>query len=803
MVVLALLACAACFDGAGVVVGGSDGAPSGFADPAADPYSPGVPAEGGGDGGAGQAPGGGDGAVGGFPGAAGQGPAPDVLTRPDGRCVSDLEYFQMKISLPLLEKTCINCHSPQGVARSTKLVLRPPGTDNFLRQNFELLRTVAAYHLDGRSILELKPTEQVSHYGGQVIVPGSVEHDDLVQLVRRFAQPSPCEPNDHATLRDKLILSDLPATLRRAKLQLNAALPSAAELAQVNQGGEQGLRDAVAGMLDEQRFYEVLKMWFNERFHTDKYLGGTRALDLLDRDRFPGARARNGLDAEGQRIMNDAVAQAPLELIAYVVRNDLPFTEVLTADYMVVNPFSARAFGVDGDLEFDDTDDPYEFRAARAGDYPHAGILTSPMLLNRYPTTETNKNRKRARYLWEFFLATDVLKAGERPVDVSTIEDHNPTMNTPACAMCHGFIDPIAGAYQNWDEMGRYRPPEAGWHRDMRPPGWPGDPMPIGAKTTALSWLADRIVADERFALAAVRTVYEGLVGRQLVTYPPNPDAEHFIARLEFYNMEQEFVHELAKKLIGAGYRLKAVIPDIVLSPFYRAEGANGLAVHEIRAVQELGTSTLLWPELLHSRIEAVTGFPWRRRAGDPDPLLSREEFRFFYGGIDSDQVTVRVTTPNGLMANIGLRMGLEMGCLLPPREFGRAAGQRRLFPHVEPDLIPEDETGMVLDRNAQAILQNIRHLHAILLGEQLEPGHPQLRMTWQLFVETWREGQGALRTGTVPAELPEHCRFTEDPLTGEAIPAEEQVIEDPDYTLRAWGAVLAYMLSDWRFLYQ
>ena len=34
------------------------------------------------------------------------------------------------------------------------------------------------------------------------------------------------------------------------------------------------------------------------------------------------------------------------ELMAFVVAEDRPFSEVLTADYMMVNPFSARSYGV-------------------------------------------------------------------------------------------------------------------------------------------------------------------------------------------------------------------------------------------------------------------------------------------------------------------------------------------------------------------------------------------------------------------------------------------------------------------------
>jgi len=47
-----------------------------------------------------------------------------------------------------------------------------------------------------------------------------------------------------------------------------------------------------------------------------------------------------------------------------VVRNERPFTEILTADYTVVNPFSAIAYGVDSQIQFTDKLDEHEFHEA-------------------------------------------------------------------------------------------------------------------------------------------------------------------------------------------------------------------------------------------------------------------------------------------------------------------------------------------------------------------------------------------------------------------------------------------------------
>ncbi len=46
--------------------------------------------------------------------------------------------------------------------------------------------------------------------------------------------------------------------------------------------------------------------------------------------------------------------------------------------------------------------------------------------------------------------------------------------------------------------------------------------------------------------------------------------------------------------------------------------------------------------------------------------------------------------------------------------------------------------------------------------------------------------------------------QFTErDPITGEDLPEERRVRRDEDYTMRAWMAVVTYLLSDYDFLYE
>ena len=167
-------------------------------------------------------------------------------------------------------------------------------------------------------------------------------------------------------------------------------------------------------------------------------------------------------------------------MIAHVVENGLPYTEILTADYIMANPWAAKAYGAPTD-HFDDPEDVHEFKPSsiesfyRPGEgyereydrvigaeriinpgtliteYPHAGILNTTSFLYRYPTTATNRNRARSRWTYYHFLGLDIEKSASRTTDpVALADTNNPTLVNPACTVCHRIMDPVAGAFQNY-----------------------------------------------------------------------------------------------------------------------------------------------------------------------------------------------------------------------------------------------------------------------------------------------------------------------------------------------------------------
>jgi hypothetical protein len=100
---------------------------------------------------------------------------------------------------------------------------------------------------------------------------------------------------------------------------------------------------------------------------------------------------------------------------------------------------------------------------------------------------------------------------------------------------------------------------------------------------------------------------------------------------------------------------------------------------------------------------------------------------------------------------------------------------------------------GAVVDIKA-----NIQYLHELLLDEKLDVTDPEIERTYQVFLDTWRELNMSGNT-----DITWNCKGRWDPATGDELPMATQINDDPNFTIRSWQAVMAYMLSDWKFLYE
>ena len=287
-------------------------------------------------------------------------------------------------------------------------------------------------------------------------------------------------------------------TLRRAAIVFAGRVPTDAEYAAIEgagdeeeDGSEDALRAAIRGLMKGPGFHEFLIRGSNDRLLTDRdevVIDPGSTDEFVDFTNLFHSMAASGASDDELHSwkleVQYGIRRSPLELIAHVVENDLPYTEILTADYIMANPHAAEVYGAP--TAFDDPENVHEFRPSEivsyyrddesketentqfgmhvldpgnlATDYPHAGILNTTVFLLRYPTTATNRNRARSRWTYYHFLGHDVEKSASRTTDpVALADTNNPTMLNPACTVCHSNLDPVAGAFQNYADEGFYR----------------------------------------------------------------------------------------------------------------------------------------------------------------------------------------------------------------------------------------------------------------------------------------------------------------------------------------------------------
>ena len=735
-------------------------------------------------------------------------------------CQNDLEFFFESVWTPILTD-CVSCHNPDGIANFTDHVLLPDSVMGYLDHNFGVLRSLWE---NGKGDLLLTKPQGIGHGGGQRlgITESSIHHANLSELLDRFDTPiTNCTTvtNFWAGVSH---MSDV-EILEKAAILFAGRRPLNSEIRDLERGQ---LTRAIRSTMSGDHFENFIRESANDHFLTDKFLNrGTNAFSVLKGEyAYPDIYTRiNYLEAAiGEEAADDAwaatnraLAREPLELIVNIVRRERPYTEIVTADYMMVNPWSANVYQTQSGIQTHTDEDEWKEgrnNGYRLSNYPHAGILTSPMFLNRFPSTATNRNRARARWTSALFLGEDIELLAPRAVDPSALEHEvNPTMTNPNCTVCHQVMDPMAATYQNFGDDGLYLESgsdslpreykrtdlyESGdrWFSDVRPPGFLGEFMPAEYRDSSLEWLGQQIATDVRFARGAVQFWYESMFGREPVARPIDPEAFDYRAQLSAWVAQDEIFDDIAAKFrdgtAGEGrngdHNLKDLLVELTLSPLFTAVSTSSIDPTRETELSQLGFMKLLTPEQLNRKFEGTTGYRWARlwEMEEPD-LLGR--YRIFYGGIDSVGITRRATELNALMSTVPQRMAYETACPIAVTEFSENAGRRVLFPFVEENDRPDNSGSVPLIR------QNIVWLHQQLLGEILADDDPEVDATFNLFNDIWqlRMSQGKstnLRSGG-------HCELDWE--------EGDYLYEDPNQTIRSWSAVLAYLLNDYRFIYE
>lgn len=757
------------------------------------------------------------------------GDVPGASQRSAVTCSAGVSGFESEVWAKVGSQKCLVCHRKGGDAEESELVLVDPGVSEpaarseAVRRNMAAFVRMASKKEKGQSRLLLKVVGELDHGGNAVLEKDSAGYRVLAEFVRNVegvrpeaGQPETADSKSPSFFEGVTMLDDR-RLLRRVTLSLAGRLPTEGEIKAVTDGGPPALRGILDQVMKEDAFYVRLREGFNDIFLT---LGvdGNADQTCLSYDHFSKTRhwyqhhdlshienkqERQRTEWKMAADYRDALLDEPLRLVEHIVRNDKPFTEIVTADYIMVSPYTARGYGVFEEVkdQFRNADDPFEYvpvklkalvgrerrqnQDSATGFYPHAGLLSTFQYLTRYPTTETNRNRLRARMYYQHFLGVDVLELAARVSDAAavTAKYKVPTMEAAECVVCHKTLDPVAGLFQDYwkfADQGVYGKRKEGWFTDMFEAGFEGENLPADERWRALQWLGERTAKDPRFAIAMTEHVYFILTGRKVLLPPKDFEDPLYSARQRAYTEQRRTTEAIASRFATTGFSLKEVFKDWVESNFYRADGP-ATAVSEPCRQQELddiGLMRLLSPEQVERKIQAVFGARWGRL---------NEQMAMLYGGIDSKEVTDRATDPSGAMGAIQRTMSNDVACRFVGRDFARPAAERRLFPGIEPYVVPGESA-----EGDRAIRQAIVHLHSLILGRADDIASAEVERTFQLFA-------GILKDAGEQKGLEKRENYSCRTGRNEV----QEVPEDPNYTIRAWRAVVTYLLRQPEFLYE
>jgi hypothetical protein len=487
------------------------------------------------------------------------------------------------------------------------------------------------------------------------------------------------EPEEPA---DGLRLLSPRRQLIRLSVDLRGVHPTATELDHIERYPA-SYEQFVDRYLQDERFVDRMKEIWNRSFRTQN---GETYFDPEEA----------GLAGVPEERVADSVGDEPLALIGHVIAQDLPWSEVITADYTMADPILAAMWGIDYPAGQDG------WQKARYMDgRPHVGVLSSTTMWLKYPSAGVNHNRHRANNLSRIFLCDDYLS---RPVSFSRTQIDSLTngdpedviRETPLCQSCHSTLDPLSSHFYGfwWEIEGDlvdqtlYRPEdETIWRQEV---GGHVSPAFYGIPSRGLPELAQHLAEDPRFIDCAVETVFNGLTER----ISGDPDREELAPHRDVF--------------ASGGLIMRDLVKSIVLSRPYRAETIADTALASRAPVLKTVT-----PAQLEGIVYAKTGYRWEvngRRA------LTRnaDGLAVLAGGTDS----VFVNNPNHEPS---------VGLVFVQERLAQAAGW-----HVaRHDLAAERQGDAILLRyvtrmdtpetNREAFRTQIEQLYAEVLGIPLE----------------------------------------------------------------------------------
>ncbi len=381
--------------------------------------------------------------------------------------------------------------------------------------------------------------------------------------------------------------------LVRVSMALRGMRPSTADL-QAMRADPTVLRSLAEGYVQSEAFVATAEDLFAEVLRM-------RSVDLVVPNTIPGTDVDLGTGVE----VRDALAEEPLRIVGEVVRHDLPLTELVTADWTVLDETGAQIWA------------HHTYDAAQGGEQvvsytdgrPAAGILSTSGFLRRHESNGGNLNRGRASVLSDVFLC-DSYSDRDIPIEGDLTDEDavaEAVLHDPACVSCHQSVDPLAatfialrprlpnnsivGGYEDGCDEPRgfntcypvpmYFPEYDGYWEQagLRAPAY------FGAEADTLQDIGDHIAEDARFSSCMAQRFAAYLTQRDLASVPP------------------EEVAELQQVLLDSGMSARTLAVAVVTDPRFLSTTVrtdDGSAPTELQVLR---------PE----QLDRMGGPPWHR----------------------------------------------------------------------------------------------------------------------------------------------------------------------------------------------
>lgn len=471
-------------------------------------------------------------------------------------------------------------------------------------------------------------------------------------------------------------LDDL-ALLERASLDLRGVRPTLAEIAALD--AEPSALDAtIESYLHDPRFGVRVRDMFSNIY-------------LTRQDYWYVSAAEYGLD--GEPAFARAVGDEPLRILSTIAEEDLPYTDIVQADWSMGDENLGTAWPTD----YPDGETGWQ-KVHYTDGRPTAGVLTTNGLWWRYMTNTSNANRGRANAISRILLCEDYLsKPIEFDRNINLLDNNavNSALQTNAgCLACHSTLDPIASylwGFYYYDYSSRadttyYHPEREEYWQTMTgaQPAW------YGTSGYSIEDLGRQIAADPRLAECMTRQVYELMLQRESTL------------------ADTQALADQREAFVQHGLTLRPLFASVVQSDAYRAAPSSE-ATHANRK--------LMSADQLASAVEDITGFRYTYAGYD---MLQTDTYglRTLAGGVDGIYSTRAADQSTATMVLVQERLAEAAANAVVASDNADPANAR-LFPAGALQLTPLS--------NPDGFAAQVATLHLRIFGHQIPLDGPEV----------------------------------------------------------------------------